>query len=709
MGMRLLKDKERENRLMIVPSKSDMANHPDHFKELYQRVFAAVGGTPKEYTMENGELRDLKDLTLISLPCWGLDRDRGIDWLHKTLADLKLNRPSELAYIYSTPTVLVTAEGPSNPGIGMQRAFNWGAIYDSIPLTLHLASDAAFDMVRSDVFSSAPVCVACRSNGGEDFWPLRMNLIQLPRPGSPAPPRVGHCLRQKTGSWDIRFTLIPENQPSRTISKQLLTRQFQKIAQMLTEDTNGILVYGLPGCGLGLLVELLDSESVSAGGRKYKLHKRDWQPDQGISSKDLEQIVKKDPGGRHLFVINATSHRNCREEVDLEAVANLISPGGIRERTPQIFIEGKMKIMHFGYFDQAPTTDHRLKPHEVRTLEDEDLETLEGQYSHRAPLDSRRVRELTGRYAGFTKCVMDGVLARFTNDWEGACLIRETTALNLLSRSLEDPELEDSLRKFVSFHENDPVRRQVFTQIRDALMAQFAGHALRDILQRDRIVDLSACTKDPNWIAMKRWLNHLADYKILKPLPDLKFHVLVVAPFLCRRSATIFLSYPNELAKVKAKVRTALEQWSCNNGATIAFKDYQGPHGLDAPLGKRTLREKFKVNMDGVDDAIFIHSGEKITSPHVRKELKLFRKGASSLSYRRRPAHPIVVFVNTTGRGPKEFWNVDRIILTETNNDGEFAELDNAMEQIAGKIIWRWEWGFWPDREPTKPNQPAPA
>ncbi|RCJ26999.1 hypothetical protein A6770_02180 [Nostoc minutum NIES-26] len=183
----------RLNRVVIVPGQNDVAEpaisetHYSNFKSFHDNLFEQEISEQRceEFKYDRALVRELKDITIIGTCCWKNSSDGEIDGISerriKPIYKAADSQISSLKYANITPTILVTAETPS-------QAWSSTQLYDqrlqellinNLKITVNLFGSGNASCINPEPFSFKHISIGTGYKANREIWPLRMNLIEI--------------------------------------------------------------------------------------------------------------------------------------------------------------------------------------------------------------------------------------------------------------------------------------------------------------------------------------------------------------------------------------------------------------------------------------------------------------------------------------------------------------------------------------------------
>jgi hypothetical protein len=651
------------NRVVLVPGPQDVddpnADSPDFaaFRQFYESFFRDRLHVEKTFDPQRAELRELKDLTLVALTYWrSTDPEvsqRRIHSFGKAL-DGAIRSMSSLAYVNTTPTLLVSAgtplfpNGTEWPGANTQAQKVFNA---DLRISFHLFGDGPLAYVPPEPFSRDHVSLGLGSEAvAGSLWPLRVNVLELN--GNPTTgQRLGvdwTVLRKgaigRDWEWKrILGALEAKNVP--TLEPKFEDFYFDFLVELSSylsqPESRMIHVQGFPGSGISEVFTRLTEEALrKIGGRQICIHRHRWQDECDFEKflADISTRVGPRSGGAaHLAVLYDPSYLLIAKDSKEERLKTIL------ESCEEFFENHQLKVVYFTNFaDLSFDLKGQRKILPFRALNPRIVTDLLGRYTCRVPLRGGEVANLTGGYAGLSeRCLRNCALA--FADWSGARVIDEKAPGELLSDSFGNGEVLDtcerllaSIKLLLGASLVDEVRKKVLEHYEGRVKGEspsplpsdvgsdvdaLAGNdRLRKHLSMPIEVDLDASTL----VESDKLRRHLSIYPILKYKGGSRYEVKVVAPFLGRPRTTVFFSYHSDDADYVKMFRQHLREKSRQEGSTVQILDYRAEDWpVEAAITPQQVWEKLLLKAPNL--CVFLPNGT-IDKDSVNGEVRVWQQ-----------------------------------------------------------------------------------
>jgi len=563
------------NRVVLVPGPLDVpdpdADRPDFkaFQLFYERFFQEEFGVAKTFDPQQAELRDLKDLTLIGLTYWkSVDPEVSRNRMRSFGEALggAIRSMSSLAYVKSTPTLLISAGTPlfpngeewpaANPDI--HKAFNTNP-----QITFHLFGAGALENVAPVPFSYDHVSLGLSSG---DLWPLRVNLIELDtEPTSDR--RLGAnwtALRQRASgeAWEKRTyeaKMVPRLEPQKLYGDFLK----QLANSMIKEDTQMIHLQGFPGSGILDVFTMLKRERLQIGGLQVCIHDHRWKNEADF----IKFLDGLDSGGAavvgravHLIVLYHPNFYHIASELMKDHIEKIL------ESCQAFFFQGFKLLYLTGFSDCTFFVEGRDELRFVALDETSTVPDLLQHYVNRVPLHSSQVTDLTGGYAGFSQSFLRGCEDTFSI-WKGAQDVDNWSSAILLRDSFASGSIRETCRRFLECVRKIGDGPQVFDYVRKQVLDHYEKEDIGHSSSFGR-PEVEGMPYSETW-------RHMANYQVLDRIGSSnRYRVRVAAPFLGQRSVRVFFSYFSKDKGYIQLIRSLLEDLGEKEKTRVEIFEY---------------------------------------------------------------------------------------------------------------------------------------
>lgn len=655
-------------RIVIVPGYSDahVGDQVDHkaFCDFYDRYFAQQihDGSMRRYEPAAANLRQLKDLTFIGVSHWGYHRALSSSRLLGALADTLRaisshdDRPPDLEYVKSKPTLLLSAETPifeSELPASLEFQQLREAVLAAPAITLHLVGSGSFWCVPRQPFGLDYITVSTGPVVEQmDFRVRRMNLIEFSDrmadeygwANGSAFIRVSAFLkRSRNDPWRSEpfvdghldpFVLPPREEVERRADSAI----YRNLTRAL-EDTiragNGLpcaLVTGFPGSGKRSFAEYLATcnRFLDQDVEASHLYLRNWRkPGDWVQQFDQHidnlTIRCKLFGRRGMIIISSV-----RLPVARSADAVLDRFSEILDIVDRAAREDLICIVFLGQTAVYRIPESDIPMFQLSPLEDEEYGLLAYRRFSRVPLRSQEMRLLTGNFIGYTDIIAEGAGTWFDEAYAGHDPVGPATSANLIRRALEADkttrEIEAFFEHFELRHGADRVLEYIRTRVTQQLDQSTRLPAARIELDQREFEDHLDLPKD----RVKILLNLLRKERVLSPKVGagdaLRYTLTLPLPFLTpSRSFRVFFSYGREMADEAEKLAIGLRALAQRAGDVISIYDYRDPSQPRDP--GRSINEKLHAELRQCPNLIWLHDGsERIVSATVNEELQAWKE-----------------------------------------------------------------------------------
>jgi hypothetical protein len=695
----------KENRLVIVPGRLDVKfgdnGEPDYtkFKDFLSKVY------DRELTWDKLDpttltVRDTLDLTLISLPGvevlgTGENKKTVFGKLRGQIERMRRRRPD---YLNRTPNVLISAVPPIRVYKGEldNAAPDLTELFDWVRINVHLVGCAPRVVLPpADPFGNDPWCVSCDlmpAEAGEPpktsaSWPLRMNLIELPRTAANRP-QVGaqawHMRRMEGGDWETRRTLLAIEEEG-TGQRPSMEKVYESLLKSLTttlkekRSLRGILVQGLPGCGL------------------QKLHR--WLEDREYLHGDVPVYSLSWKGKKPVFPYGKIAKWATRIPSDSLAVVAVWDPdllsadSGVHEEHRAALTSfhdrftdwARLRVLHLSHHTERgeELVADGFARVDMKALDSGAVETLGDLYALKVPVDAVQVNSFTGGYQGFTQGVLDYAQKKLGLG-SRAQEVNTKTPWQLICASWSDDEIQKDFLRFVRRVSNEEVQWQVFDHIRRKLLASQPTEAAKVEF------DLRDWRNMPDWADVNYLLQVLERFQIIEfnslPLP--RFHVRVVVPFLCQPVYRLFLSYEGSMRERASEFKEKLNAYGAKKYSILKIRDYgekrDYDEGVPVPKQVQSIPAATKMDIKKAQNFCLYHSGRSsIESKWVKLELEFW--------HRLHPdKHPVIVADHFAAGGqPPQLM---------TYNIIDAREEDAIAKVFSALYSEEFDWSFWQEK-----------
>jgi len=692
----------KENRLVIVPGKLDVEfgpnGEPDYTKfrhflsEVYQHELLP-GNKLDPATLT---VRDTLDLTLISLPgveVLGMGENKKVVFgkLKGEIEGMRRRRPD---YLNRTPNVLISAVPPIRVHKGEidNAAPDLTRLFDGVRINVHLVGCAPRAVLPpADPFGNDPWCVSCdlipaeagKPSRTSVTWPLRMNLIELPRTAankSQAGARAWH-LRQSDGdsSWESRRTpLAVEEERQPPTMEEVYDRFLGSLTTILNENKRlgGILVQGLPGCGLQKLHEWLKGRPNLHGN--VPVFPWSWKKEgpvfpfedidrwaSSIPENSLAVVTVWDP---NLLWAESEAHRKR-----YEALMNFHDRYKVRRKM--------LKVIHLCHHteraeDIDPEDFQRV---DMKALDSVAVATLGDLYAPKVPVDAEQVNYFTGGYQGFTQGVLDFAHKKL-DLWSRAEEVNTDTPWHLICESWSDPEIREDFLRFVLRVSGPGIQWAVFDHIRRKLITS----PLREAHEVN--FDLNSWQTSTEhrdeWDDVIKLLQVLERFQIIKLRSPACFCVRVVAPFLCKPDHQLFLSYEGPMMTAATEFANKLRAHAESQYTRLRISNY-GDDIIRDRQEQRIKPQLEKEMLKARNFCLYHTGGPSIGSEWVKFELDFWGK--------LEPSRQLIVVADRIkfNNPPPELTEYN---LIDARDDDATIKVFKALFAV------EYDWSFWQEK-----------
>ena len=438
------------SRIVIIPGENDIQRNEkgepkiDQFLAFWKSFFTSREYLGVSFKTDNSitpvcsypYCGDFMDITLLALPHWLLE-----DGNFSFIEEFNKNRTLDyIEYINATPTILITP--PLNEYVKKRNNLKSASLFNRLNTSLQLIGSKESFSLPSSIESIKHMSIGTGKLSEKE--PLKACIIYF-RPYTSNKPKLRidnwnylnnlHIWQRETRFNGKQDQWIPQYQ-SRITIKPVFDHQIQKIFnEIVTRKI--VVVKGFPGSGKSEFFDYIRSNEKDCLYMDIPYDIKD-------AINECKELIKENTKSKNTILLFRDLHFHERDYEDQEEhIKNfqiLLRPLAQNCRGLIYFYSSLGSEENDKIFAKIYSYYGSIR---INELDETGFQNLFSQYSRFIPIDALSIQKLSGKFAGYSRLILNGILDGHINDISNHKVIDEDYCNELLANAI--------------FHSNDLV------------------------------------------------------------------------------------------------------------------------------------------------------------------------------------------------------------------------------------------------------------